>query len=577
MANQTRQITIESILGGQSKYVNYAAEDEFLHSYNIDPDLTSGFTQSDGVISPTGVNALASNVTINGAPLWATVIPRSPTGSPNGLTYIYDAVGSVYTSSTELSVINGSTDLNDGGTATGNGAAYYDNYAYFSRDTTIARRGPLNGSPTWTDDYWVSTLGMTALTNTEYPHYSLEGSDFRIPNHVLHRHSDGKLYIADVVDNKGTIHYISTSKTTVEGDTNNGSTYNALDLPYGMWPTALASYGSDLVVAMYEGEVTTDPTGYSRAKLAFWDTISESYSLITTVEFPDPVIYALLNTNGVLYVFSGQISQTGVRVTRFAGGYTFEQVSYIDHAYPPLAGAVDGFLNRVLFGGKTTEPNPTVYDVNTTTTSQIPSNSYGRGCVWGIGSKKSPVEMSLFNVMGTSQTTSSTVVTAVKLYNQSGMDTLAPIVCWTDGTTHGCDTTLSASGDYSTQDLGGGTLSANASYGPPSVWRSQVYRIGQPHKITKISIPFVQRSDLGDGSAGLTVGILSDGGDSQSNYKRLIDYTGSFESRNRLVLRPNGLTADHRFVLELVFTSNSGSPYMRVGFPIVIEYELIDD
>lgn len=580
MANKTRQIVIESILGGQSKYVNYAAADEFLHSYNIDPDLSSGFTQSAGIISPSGVVNVPPGDTLH-TPKWIITQPKPNVNfAAQPSIFVYDAAGSVFkTVPDDISLVYGVSggDLNDGGTASGNGAAYYDNYAYFARDTTIARLGPLDGTLAFTDDYWSSTLGKTPLTNTNYPVYTTSGTN--IPNHVMHRHTDGKLYIADVVGNQGVLHTISTKKTTVEGDTDDGSTYNALDFPYGMWPTALATYNSNLAIALYEGTPEATNTMSQRAKLSFWDTTSANYSQITSVEFPDPVIYALLNSNGVLYVFSGQINKTGVRVTRFAGGYTFEQVAYIDHSYPPMAGAVDGYLNRVLFAGKTTEPNSRVYDIATTTTSQIPNNSFMRGCVWAIGSKKSPVSLSLFNIMGTSNTASSTIITALKIGGQAGMDVIKPFTGWTNEVTAGLDTTvLTASASRNPLDLGGGTLSlSNTSYGPPSLWRSQVYRIGQKFKITKISIPFDQRFDFGTGDAGLTVGVLRDGADPQSNYVRVGDFVGAAEYKNRLVIRPESLVCEYRFILELVFTSDPNNPYPRVALPITIEYELIDD
>jgi len=586
MASDRRQILINSILGGQSKYVNYAAEDEFLHSYNIDPDLSSGFTQSDGVITPTGIQALGS---VTGPPLWFTRNISEKTGV--GRIYVYCANGSTYQINVDDFTIGGtSLNLNDSnGTASGNGMAYYDNYIYYARDTTIARRGPVNGSPTLTQDYWVGTLGKAVLTNTFYPIYynrsaTPSPNSVLMPNHPMLAHSDGKLYIADVVGNQGTIHYIKTTKTTVEGDTDDGSTFNALDMPYGMYPTALESYGTDIAIALHNGNTNgstgESPPGYSRAVLAFWDTVSPSYSLITSVEFPDPVIYALKNSNGVLYVFSGQVQQPGVRVTRFAGGYTFEQVAYIDHAYPPLAGAVDGFLNRILFGGSTTEPNPQVYDITNTTTTSIPNNSSMSGCVWAIGSKKAPVSLSLFNMMGCSSTNSSSRITAAMIAGQGGMDSLKLITGWGGTTSYGIDTSLTNTQATSTRqpsDLGGGSLTVNASSGPPSAWRSQVYRIGQKFKITKISIPFAQRFDFGDGNAGLTVGIYRDGIDSESNYVRIGDFVGSEEYKNRLVIRPVGLVCEYRFILELIFTSDANNPYPRVSLPIAIEYELISD
>lgn len=590
MKANTQQILINSILGGQSKYVNYAAEDEFLHSYNIDPDISVGFTQSEGVISPTGLLPINQTAAFSGPPLWILTNPKDTA------IFLYNSVGSVYagyrSGSPEYSFPASSSygyDLTEAGSASGNGASYYDNYMYFARDTTIARIGPMDAGFPWTitKDYWVTTLGKTALTNTSNGQYyeGQSGLDIDIPNHILHRHSDGKLYIGDVVGNQGYIHYISTTKTTVEGDTDNGSTYQALDLPFGLYPTAMASYGSDLAIALKEG---ASPSLPQRARLSFWDTTSNNYSLITSVEFPDPIIYALLNSNGVLYVFSGQGISTsndttpvGVRITRFVGGYTFEQVAYIDSAIPPLAGAVEGYLNKILFGGADYEPVPTDSDGNT-----IPAFTSFTARVASIGSKKSPVSLSLFNIMGCSSTASSTastiaVITAIKLVEEGGMDTFKPLTGWTNGLSHGGDITyFDRDASYSPADLGGGTIIKQTSYGPPSVWRSKVYRIGQKFKITKISIPFAQRFEApigGPGNTGLTVGILRDGLDNESNYVRLGDFVGASEYKNRLIIRPNGLVCDNRFILELVLTSSNVNPYPVVGLPIKIDIEIYDD
>lgn len=332
MANNARQILIESILGGESQYQNFSAVDEFQQSMGIDPSLAFGDLAASGYINPTVVRNVGN--TVNNWPVWFVTNPK------NSNYYLYDTSGSLYSVDTN---VTGLTDLNDGGTARGNGLAYYDNYLYASRSTTIARYGPLDGTPAWTDDYWVGSLGKAALVDTAYPSIP-QGLSITSLNHVLHRHTDGKLYIADVVGNQGTLHYISTSKTTVEGDTDNGSTYNALDFPYGYWPTAMASYGDQLVVALYEGN-------NRRAKLAFWDTTnSTTYEKIIDSEYPDTIISALINSNGLLYAFSGSPASGGVRILRFLGGYSFEQVGFVEGASLPLPGAVLGRLNQVDIG-----------------------------------------------------------------------------------------------------------------------------------------------------------------------------------------------------------------------------------
>src|SRR3990167_123459 len=213
-------IKIESILGGESLFRNFAKADQYQSSLAIDPDMpdSDSGTASDrpsGFLRPVG-NFGYGGAALTGAPMWMTPTPK------NSLTYVYLDNGSTYTASSGS--LTGLGDLNDGGTSAGNGSAYYDNYVYFARDTTIARYGPLDGTAAFIDDYWVTTLSKTALTANNYPFLGI--NEHRLPNHIMHRHrADGRLYFADVVDNRGTLHYISTNKTTVEGDNDNGSTY----------------------------------------------------------------------------------------------------------------------------------------------------------------------------------------------------------------------------------------------------------------------------------------------------------------------------------------------------------------
>ena len=213
-------IRIESILGGHAPTTHFAAPDQFRASLGIDPaqpiddaDSTTS-TVGSGLIRPAASQKF-SGTTITSAPLWIIANPK------NALTYVYDAAGSAYSIDATITTVSA---LNDAGTlssALGGGCEYYDNYIYFATNTDITRYGPLNGSAGFVINYWTSTLAKTALVNTTYP--STFKNSLRLPNHVLHRHSDGRLYIADVVGNQGTIHYIATTKTAVEGDTDNNS------------------------------------------------------------------------------------------------------------------------------------------------------------------------------------------------------------------------------------------------------------------------------------------------------------------------------------------------------------------
>src|SRR3990167_3872378 len=289
MPSKSFKISIDSILGGHSKLSQFSSEGEFKNSLAVDPDSeeTTGSNRAGGVLTPVPSTALTGN-TMDAEPLWMNSTPKTDD------VFVYDQSGKVYTAVLASNTIS---DLNNGAaltTSSGNGAAYYDNYNYFATNTNITRYGPLNGVKVFLQTYW-SGLSLSALGNgVTYPAPKIGTTKY--PNHVMHRHVDDKLYICDVMAANGTstgrgaIHYIKTTRTTAEGDTNNGSTFNALDLPYGVWPTDIESYGNDLVISAYEGDTSSGNTRGLRGHVYFWDTTSSSF--YKDVEFEDPLVSA---------------------------------------------------------------------------------------------------------------------------------------------------------------------------------------------------------------------------------------------------------------------------------------------
>lgn len=526
---KTFQIKIDSVLGGIGAYSDFARKDQFRMSYSIDPDQAYNTDSiASGLLRPVAYTKF-SGTTITATPMWMTANPKDAN------VFVYDSAGSVYTFDSGFTP-TGLADLNDGGTATGNGLAYYDNYVYAARSTTIARYGPLNGAATWADDYWVTTLSKAALEDTTYPNFT--GNSIEMPNHPMYRHSDGKLYFGDVVGNQGAIHYISTTKTTVEGDTDNSSTYNALDFPYGYWPTAITGYGTDIAIALYEGS-TTSTTLQRRAKLSFWDTTNpNTYDKLIDVEFPDPIITALLNSNGILYTFSGQIGLRGTRICRFVGGYSFEQVAYIEEAFPPSQGAVDGFLNRVVFGSRIT--------------SYVDRAGVDRGgVVFSVGSKKSAISNEIFSIMGCSSADLTASITAMGFFEQAGTGVQRMITGWSNGgASGGSNNGLDRQNNFST-----------------AYFTSQKYRLGQPFKITKIRFPLVEA--LGSSSVIPTVYI-----DNSVSTTQLTSMNSTtYPNEQTVVMRPNGMTGRHTLQLEIKWDSAS----TPLSLPITIEGEFLDD
>lgn len=432
-----QKITIDSIFGGFAPIKYFPQKGQFTASIGIDPDMPIDDTVTgvSGMLRPTAM-AKFSGTEVTGVPLWIIANPKTSN------IYVYANDGKVHTVDSTFAM---GTALNSGNaltTASGNGAEYYDNYAYFTTNTNVTRYGPLNGSPSLDQVYWGTTLSKTALVNTTYPSIN----SIVMPNHVMFRHTDNKLYFCDVVGNQGVLHYISTTKTTVEGDTNNGSSYNALDFPYGYWPTCISNSGTDLVVGLIEGSSTT--TRQKPAKISIWDTTSASYTSISDIELADPIISAIKNVNGRVYIFSGGAGR-GCRVSVLSSAYSVQEVAYLDDTYPPFQGAVDHILNRIAWGGATSYPETSA-------------------SVFAYGSKIERAGKSVQNILKASSSGTAPLVTAVKYAQNQAMSKVQPIVGWTDGSAKGLD-------------------KLSTTYGV-SVWRSEVFRVGRNFEIRQLII-----------------------------------------------------------------------------------------
>lgn len=510
-------ITIDSILGGISPLQNFGQKGQYQNALAIDPDMpiTDSSIRASGFIRPTAMGKFSSTL-INGNPLWILTNPKSTD------IYTYLSSGRVVSYSSSL---GSETTVSSLSSASGNGAEYYDNYLYFRTDGDVARYGPLNGSPSMTTSYWVTTLSKTAPTNTTYPSFNSQ----MMPNGVMHRHTDNKLYFADVVGNRGVLHFIQTSKTTVEGDTNNGSTYEALDFPYGYYPTAIESYGTDLAVALIEGVSTT--IKQKRAKVSFWDTTSSTYQKITDVEFPDPFITALKNVNGVLYVFSG--STNGMRVSRFIGGYSFEEVAYLEYALPPFAGGVDAEMNRIIWGS-----------IN----SELDS-----ACVYALGSKISklgtPLHCPFVPTIANGYTTD--FVTALKFVEQASSSIFRPVIGWKGGNS-----------EYGLDKI-------STTYTPGQSFVSEKFKVGQPFQIKKIRVPLAIPLAA---NQTIDISIVVDSG-AQTKTQRTINTTNFPSGSSAIELYPD-VKGSYDFDIQLFF---SGSALAVVALPIIVEIETLND
>jgi len=130
-----------------------------------------------------------------------------------------------------------------------------------------------------------------------------------------------------------------------------------LRLEEGFIPTAITSYGTDLIIAASNGE---------EAKLYFWDTFATSF--YREVKLPYPTVSSLLNHNGELYVFGGDEKFS---IGKYMGGESIQEIHHSDHGLLPLPGAVKSFHNKIMFGSRQTYPST-------------------NGCIWAWGTKVVP-------------------------------------------------------------------------------------------------------------------------------------------------------------------------------------------
>lgn len=427
------------------------------------------------------------------------------------------------------SALTSETVIASPASGTGNGLAYYNNYIYIATNTDIGRYGPLNGTPAYTASVWTgATLGtQTALTNTVYGFQS----SYAFPNHPMVVHGDGALYVCDYINGAGKIHRVKTTKTTFEGDTNNSSLYGALTLPFGFLPTDIQSYGTDLVILATQ---TTDTTvNQGKAALFFWDASAINFYK-GPLYLPDALGTAMEVMNGQLYIWSGN-AQGGVRLSKYIGGDSIQEVLFQEEGTPPPPGATSSYGNRLYWGNHITYPEDVLG-------------------VFAFGSKTERLPSGLHCVARpTNTSTTMPAITAMVPALQANGSRNRLLVAWRDSVGYGIDT-------YSTT----GTHNA--------MWRSDIENVGGKFKITRIRIPLgasvsanmdiVPKVYLDDFSTTVILPTIS-----------TILYSGA----KKIVyhsLELNACIGQDNFCLELNW---GGTVALPVTVPIIVDYETYDD
>lgn len=348
---QIETFTIGSIFDGIMQTSMFGGASQYLAGIGIDPDVPlsddAGDVKTAGLIRP--VNYVKfSGEAVDSAPIAIITTPK------DAYVYVVLSSGSLVRYDSDLSnetvlghVQESSSDVE------ARGADYYNNYIYIRTPHDVSRWGPLDGSPSMTDEFWTSDLSKTALTDSDYP---LTLFDVGYLNHYGTVHVDAALYFLDYADGIGMVHFIKTEKGSAQGDTDNSvrpSAFNFLDLPDDFIPITISSYGNDLVVG---GAFTTDATIHQgRAAIFFFNPADTTPSYYRVVYLPDTICSVLKYDNGILYGISGDLAG-GYRLWRYVGGDSVETLEMVEDGVPPLQGAADYVASRLVWAANTTYP-----------------------------------------------------------------------------------------------------------------------------------------------------------------------------------------------------------------------------
>lgn len=458
------ELNINSIYGGIQPTLNFGPEQSYLGARAIDPDENVG-DRISGTISPV---AYTQTTTAVKDVMWMEANDQDDD------VYYYASDGKFG----KIDVTGGTTEVSALTGASGNGLKYYNNYYYIARDEDLIRYGPMDGTPAletqMTDDNVTFSLSNKVMDTI---------GSYSIPNHQIFVHLNNRMYILDTDDKKrGVVHglqsydFLATdsvanfvtgetltggtseatgtimgtvdatekgillenidgtfqSGETVTGTTGGSATTtdttkngyypqkfrNELGLKDGYYPTCIEQIGMDLVI----GAVSARDS-----KLFFWDAYADSFYIDPTL--PYPIISAMINMNGGLFVFGGV---DNFAIGQYAGEETVREIYKCDHGTLPLQGAVKGLVNRIVFGSEQSYPST-------------------KGCVWSWNTQ----ERALHNIANNTNQISALIAKDKDLI------------------------TSDSSGIYEKDTSG-----------YDSVWRSEIMNFSQPFTIDKVTVPF---------------------------------------------------------------------------------------
>jgi len=498
-------------------------EDQYQDAIGIDPEAigsVGGVTgRTLGAIMPTFQETVLTTTTLGEAPMWVTGAART-TG-----VFVYGSSGTVYTLSNTLSLDGDQGGIVKPTSGVGNGMAYYNDYIYLSTPTNIFRFGRLSATAPTLSNYWITGLSNSALTNSDYP----STRNITYPNHVLHPHNDGKLYIADYessdtldIPHGGLIHWLKTNSLGTEAT----SAFAELTLPPGFMPTAIESYGTDLAIlctpqAIFSGGAIPKS---GESALFLWDTVSESY--YRNIPIKESMATAMKNKNGELFILAGNID-TDCKLLKYLGGDSFQTLAVINSGSPPPQSAIEIFGNMICWGGNVSNPI-------------VAAGVYSYGYRSGLLKPALHMPMRIKDASNTLP-----IVSCVKSILRSPY----PVVGWRTDTSaeYGLDKIASS-----------GTQSSR--------WRTKVYNIGKRFRIIRIRVPLQETVLTGD-SIVLTVYTDTE---SSSTTLQTINATNFPNSEKLIDYNSLSIVGYSNFYIDFSF---SGTNRQGLGLPITIDIE----
>ena len=511
-------ITIDSIMGGKSRSKYYADTEEFLNSIAIDPDLPENDTGDEpcGLLRPTAMEHF-TGATLTGIPIWiteASTVEKAYMLTDNGDIEVLVNSGGVIARSSQVASIGDASDC----------MAYYKDYLYITRTGDVARYGPLSSSPSVFSSYWVSGLVQTAMASVTMP--SINGVS--LPSHIIANSvSDDALYIADYQSNVSYVHRISLDDS--DGDFN--SEFKALAVRRDLRVTCMANWGENLVLGCING--TSDEVRQQPAKLLIWDKESDDPTDITPDSFSDPLITAVKNVNGQIYVASGYPGY-GCRIWRLLSVRNLELVASMPDSPPPLPGAMTGLVNRLVFGGYKTNPE-------------------SAGTVFAFGSKEG-LPLGLHTILKVPAPGTNPIVTCMNFLELYSNGVMIPIVGYKSSSMRGL-------------------ARRSTTYGDHSIIQSQIFRIGGRFQISEVRIPLAQ---VIAANMAFTVKFFDMYGTqlqkAGSNYVITVTNAAPYSGKKTIKVDP-GITGENGFYMQIEWT---GSALCTIALPITIRFNDYD-